>query len=40
MFKKEKSLQIGPGHKAPIRGGSGGGKLLPKLLKKSLYDHN
>ena len=25
MFKKQKSLQIGPGHKAPIRGGEGGG---------------
>ena len=25
MFKKEKSLQTGPGHNAPIRGGGGGG---------------
>ena len=42
MFKKEKSLQTGPGHNAPIRGGGGGneGKLHPKLLKKTQYDHN
>ena len=39
MFKKEKSLQTGPGHNAPIRGGGGGGEgegreASPKIVKK------
>ena len=37
MFKKEKSLQTGPGHNAPIRGGGGGGEgreAPPKIVKK------
>lgn len=34
MFKKEKSLQTGPGHKAPIRGGGGGVEAPPKIVKK------